>query len=135
MNSRNLAFLGTGHLEVMVAQYGKHRNNLHDRRKILGKDGGPGMTQDQVIARVRRTLAKHPGANPTDLEQLVVDKIEERVKELDDLKEMKSSIQDGLATVSMEFEPSVDADRKYDEVASSSCEPRSCSAPAACPSR
>jgi multidrug efflux pump subunit AcrB len=61
-------------------------------------------------------VAVYPGANPTDLEQLVVDKIEERVKELDDLKEMKSSIQDGLATVSMEFEPSVDADRKYDEV-------------------
>ena len=61
-------------------------------------------------------VAVYPGANPTDLEQLVVDKIEERVKELDDLKEMKSSIRDGLATVSMEFEPSVDADRKYDEV-------------------
>ena len=42
-------------------------------------------------------VAVYPGANPTDLEQLVVDKIEERVKELDDLKEMKSSIQDGLA--------------------------------------
>jgi multidrug efflux pump subunit AcrB len=61
-------------------------------------------------------VAVYPGANPTDLEQLVVDKIEERVKELDDLKEMKSSIRDGLATVQLEFEPSVDADRKYDEV-------------------
>jgi multidrug efflux pump subunit AcrB len=61
-------------------------------------------------------VAVYPGANPTDLEQLVVDKIEERVKELDDLKEMKSTVRDGLATVAVEFEPSVDADRKYDEV-------------------
>jgi len=61
-------------------------------------------------------VAVYPGANPTDLEQLVVDKIEERVKELEDLKEMKSSVRDGLATVALEFEPSVDADRKYDEV-------------------
>ncbi len=61
-------------------------------------------------------VAVYPGANPTDLEQLVVDKIEERVKELDDLKEMKSVVRDGLATVSIEFQASVDADRKYDEV-------------------
>ena len=61
-------------------------------------------------------VAVYPGANPTDLEQLVVDKIEERVKELDDLKEMKATVRDGLATIGIEFEPSVDADRKYDEV-------------------
>ena len=50
------------------------------------------------------------------MEQLVVDKIEERLKALDDLKEMKSSVRDGLAIVHVEFDPSVDADRKYDEV-------------------
>jgi multidrug efflux pump subunit AcrB len=61
-------------------------------------------------------VAVYPGANPTDVEQLVVDKIEERLKELDDLKEMKSTVRDGLAIVQAEFNPSVDADRKYDEV-------------------
>jgi multidrug efflux pump subunit AcrB len=61
-------------------------------------------------------VAVYPGANPADIEQLVVDKIEERIKELDDLKEMKTAVRDGLATIGVEFEPSVDADRKYDEV-------------------
>ena len=61
-------------------------------------------------------VAIYPGATPTDLEQLVVDKIEERIKELDDLTEMSASVRDGLATISVEFDPSVDADRKYDEV-------------------
>jgi multidrug efflux pump subunit AcrB len=61
-------------------------------------------------------VAVYPGATPTDLEQLVVDKIEERVKELDDLTEMSATVRDGLATISVEFDPSVDADRKYDEV-------------------
>ena len=61
-------------------------------------------------------VAVYPGATPTDLEQLVVDKIEERVNELEDLTEMSASVRDGLATISVEFEPSVDADRKYDEV-------------------
>ena len=67
-------------------------------------------------APVFTVIAVYPGANPTDLEQLVVDKIEERIKELEDLKEMKSGIRDGLATIRIEFNSSVDADRKYDEV-------------------
>src|SRR5688500_5054841 len=61
-------------------------------------------------------VAVYPGANPTDLEQLVVDKIEERVKELDDLVEMSATVRDGLATIAVEVDHSVDADRKYDEV-------------------
>ena len=52
-------------------------------------------------------VAIYPGATPTDLEQLVVDKIEERIKELDDLTEMSASVRDGLATISVEFDPSV----------------------------
>ena len=56
-------------------------------------------------------VAVYPGASPTDIEQLVVDKIEERVKELEDLKEMKSTVRDGLATVRVEFDPSVDAEQ------------------------
>ena len=44
------------------------------------------------------------------------DKVEERLKALDDFDEMKATIRDGLATVRVDFNPSVDADRKYDEV-------------------
>jgi len=61
-------------------------------------------------------IAVYPGANPTDLEQLVVDKIEERLNVLENLKDMKSTVRDGLAVVLVEFDVSVDADRKYDEV-------------------
>ncbi len=61
-------------------------------------------------------IAVYPGANPTDLEQLVVDKIEERLNVLENLKAMKSTVRDGLAVVLVEFDVSVDADRKYDEV-------------------
>lgn len=60
--------------------------------------------------------AVYPGATPVDLEQLVVDPIEDRMKELDDLKELTASIEDGLAFIQVEFETSVDADEKYDEV-------------------
>jgi multidrug efflux pump subunit AcrB len=61
-------------------------------------------------------VAVYPGASPTDLEQLVVDPIEKQLKELDDLKSIRTSIEDGLATVQVEFEASVDPDATYEEV-------------------
>ena len=61
-------------------------------------------------------VAIYPGASPADVEQLVVEPIEEKLGELDDLKDLKADVRDGLAVVRAEFETSVDADRKYDEV-------------------
>jgi multidrug efflux pump subunit AcrB len=58
----------------------------------------------------------YPGASPTDLEQLVVDPIEDRIRALEGLIDVRTNIEDGLAVIIPEFEVSVDADRKYDEV-------------------
>ena len=67
-------------------------------------------------APVYTVVAVYPGAGPTDLEQLVVDPIEERLRGLDRVKTVTASARDGLATITAEFDPAVDADRKYDEV-------------------
>jgi multidrug efflux pump subunit AcrB len=61
-------------------------------------------------------IAVYPGASPTDVEQLVVDPVEERMGELDELKDIQSEVSDGLAVVRVEFEAEADADEKYDEV-------------------
>jgi len=61
-------------------------------------------------------VAVYPGASPTDMEQLVVDPIEDRIRALEDLEDVKTSIEDGLAVIVPEFDVSVDADRKYDEI-------------------
>ncbi len=61
-------------------------------------------------------VAVYPGATPEDMEQLVVDKIETKLRALDRVKQIISEAKDGLATVQIEFEPDVDADRKEDEV-------------------
>jgi multidrug efflux pump subunit AcrB len=61
-------------------------------------------------------VAVYPGAEPSDMEQLVVDPIEDRLNELDDLKHLRTEIQDGLATITAEFEASADPVKKYDEV-------------------
>ena len=58
----------------------------------------------------------YPGATPTDIEQLVVDPIEDEVRALEGLIDVKTSIEDGLAVIQPEFDVSVDADRKYDEM-------------------
>jgi multidrug efflux pump subunit AcrB len=61
--------------------------------------------------------AIYPGASPADLENLVVDKLEKSLSELDDIKKIESSIKDGVAGVVIEFTSKVDPDKKYDEVA------------------
>lgn len=61
-------------------------------------------------------VAVYPGATPTDMEQLVVDPIEQRINELEDLRKLQTEIRDGLAVVRVEFEASADPDTKYDDV-------------------
>ena len=58
----------------------------------------------------------YPGASPTDMEQLVVDPIEDELNELDDVKEIKSTIQDGVSVTFIEFDAGQDPDDKYEEV-------------------
>jgi multidrug efflux pump subunit AcrB len=60
--------------------------------------------------------AVFPGADPKDLERLVVKPIEDRLAELDDVHKMESTIRDGVAAIAIEFEADTDADKKFDEV-------------------
>jgi multidrug efflux pump subunit AcrB len=61
-------------------------------------------------------IAVYPGANPSDIESQVVDIIEESINELDDLKEVQTTIRDGVAITEIEFNFGVDTDDKFDEV-------------------
>jgi multidrug efflux pump subunit AcrB len=58
----------------------------------------------------------YPGADPEDVERLATDPIEDAIAEIEDVKEIRSSSESGLAVIRVEFEWSVDADDKYDEV-------------------
>jgi multidrug efflux pump subunit AcrB len=61
-------------------------------------------------------IAIYPGASPSDIEQLVVDKVEESLNELEDIVRIKSEIKDGVAVVVIEFSSDTDPDKKYDEI-------------------
>jgi multidrug efflux pump subunit AcrB len=61
-------------------------------------------------------VAVLPGATPTDVERLVVDPLEARMNALDDVKSIKTVIEDGVAVVQVEFFASADPARKRDDV-------------------
>lgn len=57
-----------------------------------------------------------PGADPIDLERLVGKPIEDRLAELDDVKEIETTIRDSVSVLAIKFEAFTDPDKKYDEV-------------------
>ncbi|PTT05598.1 efflux RND transporter permease subunit [Caulobacter sp. HMWF025] len=57
-----------------------------------------------------------PGAEPAEMEQLVVDPIEDAVDGLDNVTKVESTSLDGAAVVKIEFTWDVDPERKYDQV-------------------
>jgi multidrug efflux pump subunit AcrB len=61
-------------------------------------------------------VVHYPGADPEDVERLVVDPIEDALSELEDIKRLNSTALDGLALIEIEFIYGSDPDRKYDEV-------------------
>ncbi|MGY0218223.1 efflux RND transporter permease subunit [Endozoicomonadaceae bacterium StTr2] len=60
----------------------------------------------------------YPGTSPVDMEKLVVDPIEDAIYELDDVKVLKTNMEDGLAVIRVEFLYGSDPDKKYDDVVS-----------------
>lgn len=54
-----------------------------------------------------------PGADPGDIEELVVEPLEEALNELDDIKYIKSVCNDGLGVITVEFTFGTDPDKKY----------------------
>lgn len=57
-----------------------------------------------------------PGADPQDLERLVAKPLEDRLSELDDVRQLETVIADGVSFTIVEFEAYSDANKKYDEV-------------------
>lgn len=65
------------------------------------------------IVTVRAVL---PGAEPTEIEQLITDPIEDAVDGLDNIDKIESFSGDGAAVISVHFTWDVDPERKYDQV-------------------
>ncbi len=57
----------------------------------------------------------YPGADPQDMEKLVVDPLEDAINLTADVKEIRSFAGDGMASVVVEYDWEKDAEKKYDE--------------------
>ncbi|HEY0297867.1 MAG TPA: efflux RND transporter permease subunit, partial [Arachidicoccus sp.] len=58
----------------------------------------------------------YPGANPKDIEEYVVKPMEKKIYALEDIKRIKTTIQDGLAVLTVEYQYNVNVDNKYQEL-------------------
>jgi multidrug efflux pump subunit AcrB len=61
-------------------------------------------------------VVSYPGADPVDVERLIVDPVEDAISELDNIKRMDSRSLDGVGIIQVEFQWDQDPDKKYDEV-------------------
>ncbi|HET7203004.1 MAG TPA: efflux RND transporter permease subunit [Steroidobacteraceae bacterium] len=76
----------------------------------------PRAEDPEFHAPVPIIVVAYPGADPADIERLIVDPIEDAISELDDIKRMDSRSLDGVGIIQVEFEWDQDPDEKYDEV-------------------
>ncbi|UII25660.1 efflux RND transporter permease subunit [Fulvivirga maritima] len=74
-------------------------------------------TEDPLFpVPIYQVAAIYPGASPEDLEQQVVKPLESALGSLEDVNQIKTKINDGIATIQVTFLQNVDVDKKYDEV-------------------
>jgi multidrug efflux pump subunit AcrB len=76
----------------------------------------PRSEDPEFHAPIPTVVAVYPGADPADIERLVVDPIEDAINELEDIKRIDSRSMDGVGVVQIEFQWHTDADEVYDEV-------------------
>ena len=76
----------------------------------------PRSEDPQVAPSGTSVVVIYPGAGPEDVEQLIVDPIEEKVNELDDIKRIDSMCADSLAVIAVEFHMGIDMDDAYSKL-------------------
>ncbi len=58
----------------------------------------------------------YPGTSPQDMEELVIKPVEKKLSELDDIKEIRTDINDGVAVIVVKYIYSSDDEAKYQEL-------------------
>ena len=76
----------------------------------------PRSEDPQVSPPGSTVVVIYPGATPTDMEELVIDPLEEAINELEDIKTLESTSEDGIGIIQVEFLTGSDPDDKYSDV-------------------
>ena len=69
-----------------------------------------------IIAPEFAVVVIYPGTSPSDMEKLVVNPIEKKANELDDIKSIVSFINDGVAVIRVNFKFGSNPDTKYQDL-------------------
>ena len=77
----------------------------------LPRESSPDITIPFVIVST-----VYPGVAPSDIETLVTQELEKELKNLGNVKEMRSSSKEGVSVISVEFDPTVDIDEAVQKV-------------------
>ncbi len=76
----------------------------------------PRSEDPQISPAGSSVIVVYPGANPADIEEMIIDPVEKELNTLEDIKEIKSTAEDGLGIVNIEFLTGSDPDDKYSDV-------------------
>ncbi|MBS1559395.1 MAG: efflux RND transporter permease subunit [Bacteroidetes bacterium] len=61
-------------------------------------------------------IVVYPGTSPIDMEKLVVDPMEKRFNDLENIKRITSDVYDGLVSIRVDYKHEMDPDEKYQEI-------------------
>ncbi len=61
-------------------------------------------------------IVVYPGSSPNDMEELVVDPIEKKLSELEDIRRIRTTIMDGIAIIEVEYKYGGNVNEQYQEV-------------------
>ena len=78
---------------------------------LFGLSSLPREANPEVEVPFAVIITAFPGASPTDVEELLTDKIEERAKNVENVKLVTSNSSLSVSTVNVEFEASADLDK------------------------
>ena len=76
----------------------------------------PRSEDPQISIPGASVIVLYPGANPIDIENLVIDPIEKAINEIEDIRYLQSTSSNGLGSLSIEFYFGTDPDEKYSEI-------------------
>lgn len=76
----------------------------------------PREEMPEVVVPFAIVSANYPGAAPQEIETLITDKIETKIKEVDDIESITSTSSNGTSSITVEFAVDTDINEKIDEI-------------------
>lgn len=76
----------------------------------------PKQEMPDVVVKQAIVTTVYPGATPEKMEQTVTKVIEQKIKEIQDIKTISSTSESGISTITIEAQGDADAKKKWDEL-------------------